>query len=168
MQAGIEGCRIQTASRLACSGLGTQLIEAVQCHASLSAWQDSLCDELCKSSNKLQQDLADSIPADFPDIKVVNLYLNPAVTQHNINMSPISVNRLLLALLAVFTEDHFVWGDTFSILSKYSEALLPGLAVWQPLHSAAVIGLGLSGPNCPIIKQHIHSWRKHRVHPPEL
>jgi hypothetical protein len=98
----------------------------------------------------------------------VNLYLNPSITQHDVNVSPISGNGPLLASLAIFAEDHFVWGDGFGILSKFSESLLPGLAVRQLLHSAAAMFLGLSGLTCPMIKPHIHSQRTHGVHPTEL
>lgn len=136
----------------------------------LDAWRDDMRDELHKSSFKRQRDLANSIPADFPDINIVNLYLKPAVNQHDIHRPPVSGNGASISLLAVFAEEHFVWGDTAGILEHFTNDILPGLAMRQLLHAGAAADLGLSGSekNCPLIEPPIHLRRVRTEHAPEL
>lgn len=127
-------------------------------------------DELRKSSFKRQRDLANSIPTDFPDINIVNLYLDPAINQHDIHRPAVSGNPASISLLAVFAEEHFVWGDTAGILKHFTDDILPGLAMRQLLHAGAAGDLGLSGTekNCPLIEPPIHLRRVRAEHAPEL
>ncbi|KAF9456140.1 hypothetical protein BDZ94DRAFT_1327184 [Collybia nuda] len=123
------GCGIETALKLAHAGLGIWLIEAIEHQTNLDTWGDNICDELHKSSLKCQQDFANSIPADFPDINIVNLYLNPAVHQHDIHQPAVSGNSSSISLLAIFAEENFVWGDMAGILEHFTNDILPGLVM---------------------------------------
>ena len=72
------------------------------------------------------------MPLDFPDIDLINLYLNPVTSRHercNDTVTYIAGQGPDLVRLAQFAEEHFVWGDLAGILKRFSTCVFPGLAL---------------------------------------
>ena len=90
-QSGLRGCGISTAISLAHAGFGQRLVHGIcgtppgEVPAFLAAWRRGVASELrtnCSGMlDKCRPRLAQSIPSDFPDINVINLYLTP-ITSH--------------------------------------------------------------------------------------
>ncbi|KAJ7831146.1 PIN domain-like protein, partial [Mycena olivaceomarginata] len=135
---GLHGCGLAIAMGLARAGLGKQLISGLegQSHAGsmvfLAAWRESLRSELQTNASGCLphrcKRLAASIPADFPDLEVINLYLHPIVVEHT-STRPLILRPPRLDVLARFAEDHFGWGDSVGILAHFADHLFAGLVV---------------------------------------
>ncbi|KAJ7875906.1 PIN domain-like protein [Mycena olivaceomarginata] len=134
----VHGCGLAIAMGLARAGLGKQLISGLegQSHAGsmvfLAAWRESLRSELQTNASGCLphrcKRLAASIPADFPDLEVINLYLHPIVVEHT-STRPLILRPPRLDVLARFAEDHFGWGDSVGILAHFADHLFAGLVV---------------------------------------
>ncbi|KAJ7887588.1 PIN domain-like protein [Mycena olivaceomarginata] len=98
----------------------------------LAAWRESLRSELQTNASGCLphrcKRLAASIPADFPDLEVINLYLHPIVVEHT-STRPLILRPPRLDVLARFAEDHFGWGDSVGILAHFADHLFAGLVV---------------------------------------
>jgi hypothetical protein len=101
---------------LARAGLSCQLISGISGQSKakaiifLDSWRELLRTELqTNASGYLPhqcKQLATSIPVDFPDLKVINLYLHPIVTEHA-PATRMILHPPRLDILARFAEDHF-------------------------------------------------------------
>ncbi|KAF8199328.1 PIN domain-like protein [Mycena galopus ATCC 62051] len=168
---GLSKCGVTTAVGLARAGLGRQLISGLFGQSRtdalhfLKAWRESLCSELRTNvSGHLPHrcpQLAASIPANFPDLEVINLYLHPIVTEHAPGRRLI-LNPPHLNILARFAENHFGWGDSLGILAHFAEYLFAGLLV-RDLVQRALATDRLSPPvNIPSMIKSIVRERHHK------
>ena len=85
------------------------------------------------------------MPLDFPDIELINLYLNPVTSRHercNDTVTIIAGQGPDLVRLARFAEEHFVWGDLAGILKRFSTCVFPGLALRELLDAAHDLDCG--------------------------
>ena len=115
-----------TAYALAQAGLSTMLIQGIQNHANdnmafLASWCAALCEELrtntLRQLSKCLPKLANSVPVDFPDLAILQLYLAPCTTVHVIPAAAlVPASDVDFASLALFCEWNFVWADAGSIL----------------------------------------------------
>jgi hypothetical protein len=79
------------------------------------------------------------MPLDFPDLNLINLYLNPVTSRHERckeNVTIIAEQSPDMVRLAQFVEEHFVWGDLAGILKRFSTCVFPGLALRELLNAA--------------------------------
>jgi holliday junction resolvase YEN1 len=150
VQIGLKGCGISTATSLARGGYGTTLMDGISCDQStmdvtafLAIWRKTLIHELQTNKSgflhKCLPALAASVPLDFPNLKLINLYLNPVTSEHERpkeNITTITEQGPDLVGLAQFIEEHFVWGDLTGILKRYSTCVFPGLALRELLSAA--------------------------------
>lgn len=71
--------------------------------------------------------IASAIPFDFPDVSVLNLYINLLISNGPIpSFSWIAPDIQHLALLA---EDHFVWGHLPGILNHFTDTVFSSFAL---------------------------------------
>jgi hypothetical protein len=159
VQIGLKGCGISTAISLAQKGYGTALLDGIDPNQSttdlatfLTIWRETLIHELQTNQSgflhKCLPALAASIPLDFPDLKFINLYLNPVTSEHERPKETASVTIVAeqspdLVRLAQFVEEHFVWGDLTGILKRFSTCVFPGLALQELISAARDIDRGL-------------------------
>jgi hypothetical protein len=113
----------------------------------LTAWHQDLINELCENhSGCLQQwqpKLANSIPADFPDLKVLKLYMHPIMSQGCASF----VLPLLasdqgpdVVALSCFAKHNFIWGlDPGQVLCYFSTYVFPGIAVRELIRHAVLL-----------------------------
>ncbi|KAF8239773.1 hypothetical protein L208DRAFT_1020706, partial [Tricholoma matsutake] len=130
-------------------GFGTQLIQGVKNHpndtaAFLISWREALCKEL--QTNTLRQlskslpTLTSSVPADFPDMTVLQLYLAPCTTDYVTHPAVfVPMHGVDFVLLVLFCEQNFVWADARGILRFFASYVFPGHAVHQLIKSAMVM-----------------------------
>ena len=143
MQNGLKGCGVLTAISLARGGYGTTLLGGIGRNQSttdvaafLAVWHGTLIRELQTNQSgflhKRLPVLAASVLLNFPDLKFINLYLNPVTSeqeQHKGAVAIIAERGPNLVRLAQFVEEHFVWGDLAGILKRFSTCVFPGLAL---------------------------------------
>ncbi|KAJ7727690.1 PIN domain-like protein [Mycena olivaceomarginata] len=155
---GLHGCGLTIAMGLGRAGLGMELISGLkgQSHANslrfLCTWRYSLCAELRTNASghlpRRYSQLAAAVPADFPDLEVINLYLHPIVAEcvpaHVLILQPPRLN-----VLARFAEDHFGWGDSVGILNHFADHLFPGLVVRDLVQRALALDHLMLPPNNP-------------------
>jgi hypothetical protein len=148
---------VYTAIRLARGGYGQALVDGLASNPSpaganafLAVWRLKLVDELQTNQRWLLEkclpSLAQSVPLDFPDIKFINLYLNPVTSECEHCKGAIAMIMEQdpdLVRLAQFAEEHFLWGDLAGILKRFSTCVFPGLALRELLSAACDIDLGL-------------------------
>ncbi|KAJ7656369.1 PIN domain-like protein [Mycena polygramma] len=134
---GLAQCGFTTAVGLARAGLGRQLIAGLSglSHTKsiqfLTTWREALRTELqTNNSGHLPhryKQLAAAIPADFPDLNVINLYRYPVVSE--ISLPSLAFSPPRLDILARFAEDHFSWGSSIGILTHFADQLFAGLVI---------------------------------------
>jgi hypothetical protein len=173
MQDGLKGCGLLTAISLAREGYSTTLMDGINRNQSttdvaafLAMWRETLIDELqtnqSGSLHKRLPVLAASVPLDFPDIKVINLYLNPVTSEHEQHRGAVAIIAERgpdLVRLAQFVEEHFVWGDLTGILKRFSTCVFPGLALRELLSAARNMDRGQQPKPLTMIGE-IHGQRK--------
>jgi hypothetical protein len=113
----------------------------------LTAWHQDLINELRENhSGFLQQQqpkLANSIPADFSDLKVLKLYTHPITSQGCTGF----VVPLLASdrgpdpvALSCFAKCNFIWRlDPGQVLCYFSTYISPGIAVWELIRHAVLL-----------------------------
>ncbi|KAG6819067.1 hypothetical protein H0H93_015786 [Arthromyces matolae] len=151
--AGIAGCGVEIAARLARSGLGTMLFNAAQQEspALLLQWRQCVIEELRNNKSGLLKckypAVAAAIPQEFPDQSILNLYMHPKTSEKNdpttrpVLVPGIHVN---LSRLANFSSTRFAWGtSSVAIYEHFSTTVLPCLAVQQLVVAAYASELGL-------------------------
>ncbi|KAF8173372.1 hypothetical protein K438DRAFT_1980920 [Mycena galopus ATCC 62051] len=168
---GLHGCGLAIAMGLARTGLGRQLVSGLegQSHAGsmvfLAAWRELLRSELQTNASGCLphrcKHLAASIPANFPDLEVINLYLHPVVVEHT-STRPLILRPPRLDVLARFAEDHFGWGDSVGILAHFADHLFAGLVVRDLVQRALAMDDLLSPLAVPSIINSIVRERHHK------
>lgn len=122
---------------LAKAGFGTCLVHGVVNSSMgtavfLRSWQEALCEELC--INRVGQLLkhltkvASLIPADFPDINILNLYLTPHTTDYATHPFVLIPGQGVdWPSLALFCEQSFTWADASGILRYFTYTSFLGM-----------------------------------------
>ena len=176
MQNGLKGCGLSTAIRLAREGYGKTLLDGINhlhnqsttdMAAFLVGWRKTLIHELqtnqSGSLHKRLPILAASVPLNFPDLKFINLYLNPVTSEHEQHkraaVAIIAERGPDLVRLAQFAEEHFVWGDFAGIMKRFFSCVFPGLALRELLSAARDIDRGIH-PKLPLMIGKIHGQRQ--------
>ena len=166
-KAGLQGCGIVVASKLAKAGYGRHLIDGIRTLPSavigdfLDEWRQDLRTELLQNSSghlgTRHVSLANSISDDFPVLGILDLYINPAVHPAGFGTDSclsFSSSELRAADFAQFSASHFQWGRTAQALVKrYGDAFFPAMAVRQLIQAAVDIdkGQALADSGCPMI-----------------
>ncbi|KAJ6464171.1 PIN domain-like protein [Mycena vitilis] len=167
---GLAQCGFKIAVGLARAGLGRQLIAGLADRSReesvlfLATWRHALRTELeTNISGHLPhqcKQLAANIPADFPDLDVINLYRHPVVSKTI--APPLAFCPPRLDILARFAEDHFGWGNSLGILTHFADQLFAGLVIRELAYSAlASDGLIAALPPPSLIKS-IVGQRQHK------
>ncbi|KAG5651830.1 hypothetical protein H0H81_007262 [Sphagnurus paluster] len=132
-QGGLSRCGTVTSHGLAKCGFGDTLVEAAskmnraELKVFLVAWRHELCHELRTNSQghigRKQVALANSVPAEFPDIDVLLSYTNPITSE---SMGRAENNSRLtwgkepdLGKLAGTCEFYFEWGYREAIIKRF-------------------------------------------------
>ena len=172
-QNGLKGCGLLTAISLAREGYGKTLLDGINRNKStidvsafLVVWRESLIHELqtnqSGSLHKRLPVLAASVPPDFPDLEIINLYLNPVTSEHERHKGAVAIIAEQgpdLVRLAQFVEEHFVWGDFDGILKRFSSCVFPGLALRELLSAVRDMDRGMQ-PKPPSMIGKIHGQRQ--------
>ncbi|EJD42028.1 PIN domain-like protein, partial [Auricularia subglabra TFB-10046 SS5] len=135
---GVRGIGMGIARGLAQCGFGDQLVEAMRTlkgHALetfLQQWRANVAHELRTDSRGLvgrkYRQLANTFSRDFPDLSVVDAYVNPVVSQARGTLHDLKWRREPdLLLLAKLCERHFEWGYTDAILERFRTLVWPGI-----------------------------------------
>jgi hypothetical protein len=173
VQNGLKGCGLSTAISLAREGYGKTLLDGISRNQSTSdvaaflvVWRETLIHELqtnqSGSLHKRLPVLAASVPLNFPDLKFINLYLNPVTSEHEQHKGAVAMVAEQgpdLVRLAQFVEEHFVWGDLAGILKRFSSCVFPGLALRELLSAVRDIDRGIQ-PKPPSMIGKIHGQRQ--------
>ncbi|KAJ6560089.1 XPG I-region-domain-containing protein [Mycena capillaripes] len=145
---GLRNCGVTTAIGLARAGLGRQLMAALSSRESmdlLEAWREALRTELRTNSSGLlphrRLQLANNIPADFPNPAIINLYLHPIVSEPS---------------------DNFQWGDSIGILDHFADHLFAGFIIRELVHRASVTDGTVASSPLPSVIKHIVGERRHK------
>ncbi|KAJ7787515.1 XPG I-region-domain-containing protein [Mycena olivaceomarginata] len=165
---GLRNCGVTTAIGLARAGLGVQLVAALSKRESLDpleTWREALRHELRTNTSGLLPhrcpQLANTIPADFPDPMIINLYLHPIVSEPAI-ASDLGFRSPRLDVLARFAEDNFQWGDSVGILNHFADHLFAGFVIRELARRASVTDGIVASPPSPSVIKHIVGERRHR------
>jgi hypothetical protein len=172
MQAGLRGCGVQMAITIARGGYGATLVDGIrgttteEASVFLAGWRKMLVDEIQTNRSGLLHmhcpQIADVVPPNFPELKYINLYLNPLTSTHKQGgeaVAAITVQDPSLALLARFVEDHFLYKDIVSILTRFSTGIFPGLALQELLSMRCEMDLGLQAGTLVMVGK-VHGMRK--------
>jgi hypothetical protein len=116
-------------------------------------WRNELRDELRTNDSghlpSCQPALSKSIPSDFPQLKIINLYRNPLSSKTDpADLLGCSPNP---SLLANFAEENFCWGSSHGILSHFETTIFPALALDDICRIARETDLGLAKRPCQFI-----------------
>jgi hypothetical protein len=164
---------LSTAISLAREGYGKTLLDGISRSQSttdvaafLVVWRKTLIQELqtnqSGSLHKRLPVLAASVPLNFPDPYYINLYLNPVTSEHEQHKGAVAIIAEQgpdLVRLALFVEEHFVWGDFAGILKRFSSCVFPGLALRELLSAVRDIDRGIRPKPLSMIGK-IHGQRK--------
>jgi len=149
---------------LARAGLGHHLLQGLSQSQDvdkfLEVWRNELRDELrTNDSSHLpsrQPALSTSIPSDFPQLKIINLYRNPLSSKTNpTNLLGHSPDPILLAN---FAEENFCWGSSYGILTHFETTIFPALALDDICRIARETDLGLAKRPCQFIGEVLKCW----------
>jgi hypothetical protein len=88
--------------------------------------------------------LANLVPADFPDMDILQLYLAPCTTDYTTHPAVFGpVCGVDFVSLALFCEWNFAWADAGGILRYLTSYVFPGHAVRQLMKAAVAMDSGL-------------------------
>lgn len=149
---GLQGCGMKTAYSLARAGFGDDLLDAAktctppELEHFLEKWRSRLCTTLRYNDaghlSRRQVALSNSVPATFPDPKVLALYVNPITSwspgQKLPNTTAWIPREVNLTKLAAFCERSFTWGTSEGILSCFQEHVWPGMTLYRLVEEANV------------------------------
>ncbi|KAJ7318434.1 PIN domain-like protein [Mycena albidolilacea] len=169
---GLPNCGIRTALGLARAGLGKLLISGLsglshkESGVFLETWRTALRSELQTNTSghlpHLYPQLAANIPADFPDLAVINLYRSPVISELEVGRS-LYFRPPRLDILARFAEDHFGWGDSVGILTHFADQLFAGLVVRELAHRASAADDLIIPTRSPSLIKSIVGERRHKT-----
>ncbi|KAJ7872008.1 PIN domain-like protein [Mycena olivaceomarginata] len=169
---GLPNCGIKTAIGLARVGLGKQLISGLpglshrESRVFLETWCTALRSELQTNASghlpHLYPRLAANIPADCPDLAVINLYRSPVISELEVGRS-LDFCPPRLDILARFAEDHFGWGDSVGILTHFADQLFAGLVVRELAHRASAADNLVMFTRSPSLIKSIVGERRHKT-----
>ncbi|EJD47543.1 PIN domain-like protein [Auricularia subglabra TFB-10046 SS5] len=136
---GVPQIGMQIAHALARCGFGESLLNAVQSLQSeqlskfLASWRIDLVSELRTNSRgilgKKQTRLAQAFPQDFPNLQVLNAYINPVVSGSVGDVPQFDWHRKLdLAALAEVCERSLGWDDA-TVLKRFKSLVWTGAAL---------------------------------------
>jgi Holliday junction resolvase YEN1 len=145
---GVLGINPAIAHALAVQGFGQELVDIVTCSKAsdldenLSRWREAIRDELrTNSSGHLANhylELADEIPDTFPDLKVVDSYMNPLTSgsPHYIGLMPDfkfwKPREPAVHQLSIFCSSVFGWHDE-KLLKKFNS-----IVAWCRIQNAFI------------------------------
>ena len=106
----------------------------------LENWRESLKEEL-RNNNKgylssKRPSVANSITASFPDLEILERYINPIISssneceQNRLSLMNIKYNKQVnVPLLARFCEEYFEWGEKTRIMNKFRNSCWNGVFI---------------------------------------
>ncbi|KAJ7812941.1 hypothetical protein B0H14DRAFT_3751753 [Mycena olivaceomarginata] len=106
--------------------------------------------------------LAENIPADFPDLAVMDLYRSPVISELEVGRS-LDFHPPRLDILARFAEDHFGWGDSVGILTHFADQLFAGLVVRELVLRASAADDLVTLTRSPSLIKSIVGERRHKT-----
>ncbi|TIC74042.1 hypothetical protein E3Q00_02335 [Wallemia mellicola] len=145
--AGVQSCGTKNAFGLARAGFGDKLIEGVrtlqrdQLDSFLTNWREELKEELANNSSgylsSKRPSVATSITTSFPDLDVLERYINPLTTEsidceqkYKESLNNIKYNKEPnIAELARFCEEYFEWGEKSRIIAKFRNSVWDGIYI---------------------------------------
>ncbi|GLB44254.1 putative PIN domain-like protein [Lyophyllum shimeji] len=141
---GIDGCGAKTAHALAECGFGDTLLDAANSmsgtamQAFLYGWREELRSELESNSrghlNRQSPELAQKITADFPNLAVLDSYLNPLTSWslESPNKIPNTADwrsrEPMIPRITAFCVQHFGWGRNHAVVKHFRAKLWEGVA----------------------------------------
>ncbi|KAF9033440.1 PIN domain-like protein [Hymenopellis radicata] len=143
---GITNCGISTAVELTRTNLGPRLIDAMrnlrpkELSEFLIQWRRQLCTLLRDNPNHVLSQrhpaIAAAIPTNFPNPKIIHLYLNPKISPFSSSDS-LEWNAPSIPQLSVFLDQHFQWGWP-GVLEDFRTHIFAGLALRELLRDILV------------------------------
>ncbi|KAJ7861848.1 hypothetical protein B0H14DRAFT_3616007 [Mycena olivaceomarginata] len=132
----------------------------------LETWREALRHELRTNTSGLLPhrcpQLANTIPADFPDPTIINLYLHPIVSEPAV-ASDLVFRFPRLDVLARFAEENFQWGDSVGILDHFADHLFAGFVIRELACRASVVdGTVVALSSSPSVIKCIVRERRHK------
>jgi Holliday junction resolvase YEN1 len=147
--------------QLAHAHFGPRLLRGIQDNDNpsfLNDWRQDLRFELLTNAShhlsSRHPKLAGSIPDGFPDLKVLDLYVNPVVHESDLAAGPplsFTCNELKAMQFAAFAAVTFHWGRTAQgVFKRYEDVLFPAMALRQLIQGAVAIdeGCSVAGSSC--------------------
>jgi Holliday junction resolvase YEN1 len=162
-QKGLEGFGAKIALQLARSGFGVDLLKTVAHSGALDEWRQGVRLELLYNRSQhlssCHPKLSGNIPDDFPDLDVLNLYINPASHENDLAASPpltFVCTQPQVTQLAVLASTTFQWGRSAEdLFERYRDHIFPTMAVRQLIESAVSIdggSLTAGAECCPMLR----------------
>ncbi|KJA22199.1 hypothetical protein HYPSUDRAFT_139674 [Hypholoma sublateritium FD-334 SS-4] len=144
-EGGVPGCGMETAYGLARCGFGNDLVHAIRTIQSqpvlqkfLSNWRESIKRELSQGFLPHRQPaVANRISDQFPDLRVLQFYLNPLTSNPDTVQKDWLIKQPLLHNLAEFCSERFEWSDEQILKKKFKNGIWEG-ALLQMLFSVSI------------------------------
>lgn len=147
-EVGVPGCGVETAYGLARCGFGDDLVHAIRTIPSqpllqefLSRWRESIKQELSLNSRGFlphrQPALASCISDQFPDLHVLQLYLNPLTSNPDTIQKEWLIKQPLLRNLAEICSERFEWSDEQILKKRFKNGIWEGVLL-QMLFSVRI------------------------------
>lgn len=135
----------------------------------LDEWCQEVCLELLYNRSQhlssRHPKLSRNIPDNFPDLDILNLYINPASHENDLATSPpltFVCTQPQVMQLAVLASTMFQWGRSAEdLFERYRDHIFPTMAVQQLIESAVSIDGGslTAGAECCLMLHSIISER---------
>ncbi|THG96194.1 hypothetical protein EW026_g5600 [Hermanssonia centrifuga] len=149
---GVRGCGPAVGLGLAKCGFGDSLLDAARTlgerdlNTFLHGWRQEICLELRTNPRKLlptkKVALANSFPADFPDLRILDMYVNPRTSE---TVGKTAADMRLnwdkepdIGLIAGLCEQYFEWGYREMIIKRFRTIIWP-YAVLRIIRRAAIL-----------------------------
>ncbi len=149
---GVRGCGPAVGLGLAKCGFGDSLLDAARTlgerdlNTFLHGWRQEICLELRTNPRKLlptkKVALANNFPADFPDLRILDMYVNPRTSE---TVGKTAADMRLnwdkepdIGLIAGLCEQYFEWGYREMIIKRFRTIIWP-YAVLRIIRRAAIL-----------------------------
>lgn len=135
LQHGIRGCGLSTAVEIALrTDFGARLCRCVAQDApALQQWRNDLIFTLGTNPGLIlsrgHPTVAAAIPADFPDLRILDLYCNPVTSPESTTSPSLLWKSPNIPKLSQFLEESFSWASGSGILDDFTKHVFPGLAL---------------------------------------